>query len=260
LVLRSLSSKLTPRKRDSAKFEASTILDRLLLSAEPVSVADYRHLQSVGVTHIVRCVPEQLTSECAAVCAEAEVQLHQVPIRDIVFEDITRHLRPACDFIAAALDQRRQQQQQEEKGETSRNVVLVHCQAGVSRSVSIVIAFLMASQKMTAAAALEHVRSRRPIANPNLGFMKQLLIFENVLGLEAPSIDMNEYVLSQHVRRFASHLVRQDLSMNELRALFIKAGPHAHNPAVMQQLVFAFLIDKHSGDRSTKSDAVAKPD
>lgn len=69
--------------------------------------------------------------------------------------------------------------------------ILVHCHAGVSRSVSVVIGFfLMAlqchpewvipyipipgSKKNWVDACLDYIRVRRPCANPNPGFVKQL--------------------------------------------------------------------------------------
>ena len=52
--------------------------------------------------------------------------------------------------------------------------VLVHCDAGVSRSASLVIAFLMHSQQMTFVDALAHVQRCRPSVSPNRGFLRQL--------------------------------------------------------------------------------------
>lgn len=53
--------------------------------------------------------------------------------------------------------------------------VLVHCMAGMSRSVSYVIYYLMKKEKWNFNIALEYVKARRPIANPNAGFRKQLI-------------------------------------------------------------------------------------
>jgi protein-tyrosine phosphatase len=57
----------------------------------------------------------------------------------------------------------------------------VHCQAGVSRSATIVIAYLMHQRGMTLMEAFQHVRSLRSIVAPNLSFMGQLLAFEQTL-------------------------------------------------------------------------------
>ena len=59
--------------------------------------------------------------------------------------------------------------------------VLVHCMAGASRSATIVIAYLMWTQKKTYEEASQFVKSKRFIVYPNFGFIKQLKIFETLL-------------------------------------------------------------------------------
>jgi len=51
--------------------------------------------------------------------------------------------------------------------------VLVNCSQGVSRSATIVVAFLMLKRGMTAQAGLRHLRSVRNVW-PNIGFLRQL--------------------------------------------------------------------------------------
>lgn len=53
-------------------------------------------------------------------------------------------------------------------------VVLVHCNAGVSRSASVVIGFLMSQEKMSFDEAFSTVKTARPSIQPNPGFMNQL--------------------------------------------------------------------------------------
>ncbi|KAK7363709.1 hypothetical protein VNO77_05861 [Canavalia gladiata] len=59
--------------------------------------------------------------------------------------------------------------------------VLVHCFAGRSRSVTIIVAYLMKTRGMSFSEALQHVRSKRPTAYPNPGFIQQLEDFEKSL-------------------------------------------------------------------------------
>nr|XP_055247015.1 dual specificity protein phosphatase 22 isoform X5 [Gorilla gorilla gorilla] len=55
---------------------------------------------------------------------------------------------------------------------------LVHCLAGVSRSVTLVIAYIMTVTDFGWEDALHTVRAGRSCANPNVGFQRQLQEFE----------------------------------------------------------------------------------
>lgn len=52
--------------------------------------------------------------------------------------------------------------------------VLIHCFAGISRSVSIVVAYLMKEKQMSYNDSIRYVRNIRSIANPNYSFVQQL--------------------------------------------------------------------------------------
>lgn len=56
--------------------------------------------------------------------------------------------------------------------------VLVHCMAGISRSATIVIAYLMSENQMSFSDAYAYVKKRRSIVRPNSGFLRQLREFE----------------------------------------------------------------------------------
>lgn len=63
--------------------------------------------------------------------------------------------------------------------------VLVHCFVGKSRSVTIVISYLMRKHGMTFSEAYKFVKSRRPVAGPNAGFVSQLQNYEKtIIGSE----------------------------------------------------------------------------
>ncbi|CAH8261563.1 unnamed protein product [Arabidopsis lyrata] len=65
--------------------------------------------------------------------------------------------------------------------------VLVHCFVGKSRSVTIVVAYLMKKHGMTLSQALQHVKSKRPVASPNAGFIRQLQDLEKSMqGKQEP--------------------------------------------------------------------------
>ncbi|KAG0266517.1 hypothetical protein BG011_002007 [Mortierella polycephala] len=59
--------------------------------------------------------------------------------------------------------------------------VLVHCQLGVSRSASLVIAYMMKTQQMKLTEAYDFVKARSGVISPNMSLMYQLSEFEKSL-------------------------------------------------------------------------------
>ncbi|TKY54045.1 Dual specificity protein phosphatase 1 [Spatholobus suberectus] len=82
-------------------------------------------------------------------------------------EDLKQYFNECFDFI--------------DEAKRHGGGVLIHCFAGRSRSVTIVVAYLMKTRGMSFFEALKHVRSIRPVAGPNHGFICQLKDFEKSL-------------------------------------------------------------------------------
>ena len=97
-----------------------------------------------------------------------------INILDMPFINIARHFQQAISFMKEAMNA--------EGG----GAVLVHCYAGVSRSASCVIAFLMQECGLTFLEAMTYVRKKRPIVFPNFGFQRQLMEFEKTLRAKNP--------------------------------------------------------------------------
>jgi hypothetical protein len=55
--------------------------------------------------------------------------------------------------------------------------VLVHCAAGISRSVTLAANYMVRHRGFSVDGALAHIRARRPQAGPNDGFVQQLREF-----------------------------------------------------------------------------------
>jgi protein tyrosine phosphatase len=65
-----------------------------------------------------------------------------------------------------------------EQARVNNSKVLVHCQAGISRSPTLVIAYLMKKLNISMDDAYSRVREKRSIIAPNIIFMSQLMDFE----------------------------------------------------------------------------------
>lgn len=70
----------------------------------------------------------------------------------------------------------------------SKPVILVHCAQGVSRSVAVVMAFLMQYRNMSLIDAFNTIKKSRPFIMPNHGFVEQLRCFEASLRSGVPLI------------------------------------------------------------------------
>ncbi|KAG3274831.1 dual specificity protein phosphatase 19 [Ictidomys tridecemlineatus] len=65
-----------------------------------------------------------------------------------------------------------------EQAKMKDGVVLVHCNAGVSRAAAIVIGFLMNSEEISFTSAFALVKNARPSICPNSGFVEQLRTYQ----------------------------------------------------------------------------------
>jgi dual specificity MAP kinase phosphatase len=88
----------------------------------------------------------------------------RINANDCQNQNLRQHFDEAFEFI--------------DEAKANNGKVLVHCQAGVSRSPTIVIAYLMNKQRLRMNDAYEKVRESRPIIAPNIVFMSQLLDYE----------------------------------------------------------------------------------
>ncbi|KRW99055.1 hypothetical protein PPERSA_11656 [Pseudocohnilembus persalinus] len=59
--------------------------------------------------------------------------------------------------------------------------ILIHCFAGISRSSTALIMYMMRKYQWSFEKSFQHCRQRRRVTNPNPGFLKQLLNFEKKL-------------------------------------------------------------------------------
>ncbi|EST08267.2 Dual specificity phosphatase, catalytic domain protein [Kalmanozyma brasiliensis GHG001] len=185
--------------------------------------ADY--LSRAGVTHIISCMKQQIPvpPPLADGRTITRAEMKHIRIDDDEKAPVLVHFAGCNELIASQLQEEwvvddkeaESSQQPSEAGDeveqlvqgrqkrngrwgswqtTGAGTVLVHCQAGCSRSVAITAAYLMHTRRISATTAVDMIRRRRADAGPNRGFMAQLELYEQV-GFE---IDMKW----QSVRRF----------------------------------------------------------
>lgn len=109
-----------------------------------------------------------------------DVESMRLPLEDDPSTDILPYMNTAVDRINEAIERRNAH-------------VLVHCVAGVSRSATIVIAYLMKYKRMSLKGAFNFCYNLRPVVRPNNGFMRQLINYETGLfgGTSVHMVDAN---------------------------------------------------------------------
>jgi atypical dual specificity phosphatase len=127
------------------------ITDRLYLT-NLKNAQKYSNLLSLGIKQIL-VVGNDMCHHTE------ELKTKYIYIDDCATDDITQHFEEAHEFI-------------------KKDITVVHCYAGISRSPTVVISFLMKEHGMSLDEAFALCKQKRPIVDPNHGFMRQLRDYE----------------------------------------------------------------------------------
>ncbi|XP_033326178.1 uncharacterized protein LOC117220386 isoform X1 [Megalopta genalis] len=119
---------------------------------------DTHQLERFGITHIlaIHDTARQLHSDKHYLCIMAA---------DSPDQNLSQYFSLCNDFIHSA--------------RLRGGNVLIHCLAGMSRSVTVAVAYIMSTTNLSWKEALKVVKVGRSIANPNVGFQQQLKDFES---------------------------------------------------------------------------------
>ena len=100
-----------------------------------------------------------------------------ISVQDSVHDNIMQYMDECLEFVNNALN--------------DGKILLVHCWMGASRSVSIIIGYLVQYQQMRLKDCLNHIaKVRGAFARPNTAFILQLIAMEKQL------FDCNSYCVS----------------------------------------------------------------
>ncbi|CDW54608.1 dual specificity phosphatase [Trichuris trichiura] len=141
--------------------QISKITDCLYLSGSSVLRPD--RLRQRGITTVVNATIEEPTMYISGVdCLKIRVEDHPQELLGVYFDIVADKIKITKD-----------------KGGRT----LVHCVAGVSRSPTLCMAYLIKYERCSLRQAYKTVKASRPIVHPNVGFWKQLIEYEKrILG------------------------------------------------------------------------------
>jgi predicted protein tyrosine phosphatase len=160
--MQQLSDEFESSFRNKPKFtmrhELSSITPNLFITNFDRS-QDVAELVARGITHVLNITRQSKPTHIQEAYRAASIIELQFPIEDEVQENIIEVLENVLSHIKP------------------EHVVLCHCHAGVSRSVSIAIGILITFHNLSFDDAMDKVLQSRSIANPNEGFVAQLRSF-----------------------------------------------------------------------------------
>ena len=147
----------------SDTFEANQIIENLWLGAIQSS-CNREELKKRNIETIVSAILG------ASAAFPFDFDYERAKLRDVENEDIKQDIRRLLPKIHNDL--------------INKRGVMVHCIMGVSRSATIVAAYLIKYNGMSAHQALDYIKNKRSQINPNEGYIKQLQEYEQEILLE----------------------------------------------------------------------------
>uniref|UniRef100_A0A914Q4W5 Dual specificity phosphatase n=1 Tax=Panagrolaimus davidi TaxID=227884 RepID=A0A914Q4W5_9BILA len=140
--------------------EVALVANGVYTSSQDVA-QDFKLLKENGITHIINC----------ATGIQNLFKKHfiyfNLELLDEPSSRIKTHFKSTNEFITTAI--------------ANGGKVLIHCNAGISRSCTIAIAYVMWSEKKKYFDAFQQVKTARSACRPNDGFMRQLREYEDEL-------------------------------------------------------------------------------
>ncbi|PIK49288.1 hypothetical protein BSL78_13853, partial [Apostichopus japonicus] len=137
------------------------VLSHLYLGSQQ-DVLDENLLQKNGINYVLN-----ISKTCPAPSYIPANHFLRIPVKDNYGETILSWLDDAIQFI--------------DKVKSANGKVIVHCLAGISRSPTVAIAYIMKRLNMTNETAYRFVKAKRPTISPNFNFLGQLIEYEKLL-------------------------------------------------------------------------------
>ncbi|WAR62748.1 hypothetical protein PtB15_15B335 [Puccinia triticina] len=157
----------SPSTNPEIHFKVSTIIPSFLyLGPEPSKETDFAELDRLGIQRILNTALECVDEEELIRTRYPFIRKYfQIPLRDFVEETgVQKGIDQANRVLNDAF--------------LHSAPTYVHCKAGKSRSVTIVLAYLIHRYRWSLKKAYAHVSERRAGICPNIGFLAELMSFE----------------------------------------------------------------------------------
>lgn len=161
----------TPEAIDKENVLMTEILPHIFVG-NTTDAQSLERLAENHITHVINCTPD------LPCFWENKHEYLRINVLDLPSQNIRQHFDQAIEFIDKTL-------------RSKDNNILVHCSAGISRSPTLVLAYMMKKHNLTLDEAFEKMRKLRQIVDPNMSFIIQLREWEKSLRLSTNINDTN---------------------------------------------------------------------
>jgi len=158
-------------KCTDCKFNINEICHGLYLG-DFSSACNVDKLLEYGITHVVTVIVG------VGEMYPNTFKYHVIDICDRTYTEIKKYFNDSVQFIDDAIN--------------NGGSVLVHCQKGISRSSTIVAAYLIKKYKYSTTHAINKIKECRDCICPNNGFVKQLEEYERELCYDGTNDDTHD--------------------------------------------------------------------
>eukprot|EP01038_Epipyxis_sp_PR26KG_P017460 gene17460-24154_t len=196
-----------------AKEYPTDIIPQFLYLGSYYDAKDECIMSHLRITHIIDATGEKLSQSNSNKLGLSYLPIH---IWDMEGVDIAQHFELVFSFIEQARSH-------------PYGKILIHCRAGISRSATFVLAYLMQSGRVDCLkSALQMVVSQRPYVLPNPSFRDQLRAYEqSLLGKSSFADDVEMMELISSMNHCWSGLFTRETDFDRIPIAFVKKSANA---------------------------------
>ena len=135
--------------------------NRLYLGGIKDSGYNIEFLTKHKITHIINCAKE------IPIIYPKNIKIYHIQLEDDNIKNAKKLIIEGSSILKYLL-------------EDPNKIILVHCFVGVSRSVSVIISYLVKYENHTVNSAIKFIKRKRSFINPFHGFLKEIKLDETM--------------------------------------------------------------------------------
>ncbi|XP_046911422.1 uncharacterized protein LOC124492548 [Dermatophagoides farinae] len=163
---------------------------------------------------------------------QSDIITFRVPVEDDCQEPIQQYFDDVADLMEAI----------RLRGHSS----VIHCMAGVSRSATLILAYMVKYTTFTLYEAFLHIKSIRQPIRPNIGFIQQLIQYEARVNNGRKSVDMEQ------IEQYSTVAADQQEKVKILVPKFYRLHyPELYELEIRRQLNNSNCTDQNNANNNT---------